>query len=146
NGELVCIVAEGKEISERPSLEAGARDGQESVPWDPRALVLSVVAHDLRNPLSNVKMAAQRTLQALDSGETDEARAAMAIASRAVVRMERLIDDLLLANKVQAGHLLVRPEVTCIERLVTEALEGAELLRGQQAIVRELAPELPPVL
>jgi len=68
---------------------------------------LAAVAHDLRNPL----WALQLSLRAARSGESrDDVRAQRGLdaADRQVARLGRMIEDLLDASNIEAGHLELR--------------------------------------
>jgi signal transduction histidine kinase/DNA-binding response OmpR family regulator len=110
-----------------------------------RDQMLAVVAHDLRNPLSTVSMGAE----VLQEEVTDESHRTMAeMVHRAASRMQRLIEDLLEASRIQRGrlHLEVRPER--IQPLVQEAVSMLGPLAGSAGIQlrADIDPDLPPVL
>jgi PAS domain S-box-containing protein len=74
-----------------------------------REEVVSVVSHDLRNPLGVVAGAADLLLD-LPLGETERNKQARII-RRSAQRMGRLIQDLLDIARIEAGALVVRPVV-----------------------------------
>jgi len=82
--------------------------------------VLSIVSHDLRNPLGVVSMQAQR-LAKLAVPPEQQALAASIL--RATARMERLITDLLDASRVQSGYLRLDREVHPLSRLLGDVSE-----------------------
>lgn len=74
-----------------------------------REEVVSVVSHDLRNPLGVVAGAADLLLDLpLEEGER---RKQADIIRRSAQRMSRLIEDLLDVSRIEAGALVVRPAV-----------------------------------
>lgn len=81
----------------------------------------TVVAHDLRQPTTAIRMAAS----SLARGEGKEARAPVAIVLRAVDRLERMIEDLLDVSRLEARRLTVRCEVVDVGTLVRELLDLA---------------------
>jgi len=74
---------------------------------DQREEVVSIVSHDLRNPLG-VVAAASDLLIDLPLDE-EERRAQAEIIRRSAERMERLIEDLLDVANIEAGAFVVRP-------------------------------------
>jgi signal transduction histidine kinase len=100
-----------------------------------RAEVLGVVAHDLRNPLSIVKGAAQL---ALEVDLPCEKRTSLIRASlRAVNQMSRLIGDLLDATRIEGGSLTLDRKVMDIATVVVQADEMFRPLAEQRNIVWE---------
>ena len=85
--------------------------------------VVAVVAHDLRNPLSTILMAA-RLLQAPEGDDARLARAKLGERiTRAASRMETLIKDLLDLAAIEAGQLAVDQQPIEVQPLAAEALE-----------------------
>lgn len=87
--------------------------------------VLGVVSHDLRNPVGRVLMASQ-LLQDPEMGADDPATRAthLKIIERAAASMNRLIDDLLDASRIEAGQLSVEARPIPARELVREAAEA----------------------
>lgn len=88
--------------------------------------VLAVVAHDLRNPLSTVSMAADLAREPALAQE-DRSRQ-LNIIRRAVGVADRLIGDLLDISRIEAGHLTLDCAPTPLAPLFEEV---AEMLRAQ---------------
>ncbi|NVB81791.1 MAG: GAF domain-containing sensor histidine kinase [Kofleriaceae bacterium] len=102
--------------------------------------ILGVVAHDLRNPLATIQMAAEMVLE--QRGEPAVCvENAMQIILRSSDRANRLIEDLLELRRVQLGQLSVRPEIVEPERLIRELLTSQSLLLATARL--ELRCELP---
>lgn len=80
--------------------------------------VLGVVTHDLRNPLNSITLAAS-TLPSDDP----RVRNAGGCIRRAAERADRLIEDLLLAAKIDAGHLTVHRAQEPVEPVLREVVE-----------------------
>jgi signal transduction histidine kinase len=103
------------------------------------------VAHDLRNPLSAIQIAA-RVLKEMvpDDGAHALERKQLLAIQRSADRMSRLIHDLLEAGAIDAGHMQLIPSPTTARALVTDAVE---LLRPLAAAKRmELLTHIPPGL
>ena len=84
--------------------------------------VVSIVSHDLRNPLNTVGMAASLLS---DSVAPDESRGAerkyLGIIERACATMDRIIQDLLDIARIESGRLAVEPHSVPAAELVDEA-------------------------
>jgi signal transduction histidine kinase len=76
-----------------------------------REQVLSVVAHDLRNPLSSIMIDAEMLRHALAEDGGLPLRTVQRI-ERTVERMHRLIEDLLEVTRLQHGTFAVRAQLT----------------------------------
>lgn len=99
---------------------------------DAREEVLKVVAHDLRNPLGTIAMAADFLL---DVPLAEDLRARqLGIIKRAGVRMNRLIHDLLDAARIEAGRLPIEPRSVEIGELVDAVLEMMEPLAADKEL------------
>jgi PAS domain S-box-containing protein len=108
--------------------------------------VLSVVAHDLRNPLGAILMHAR----ALQKGRPDAGPSASRPADlieRAASRMNRLIDDLLDVTRLETGRLSVERDRVPAARVVADAVDAhrAAAAASSCALGAELAPDLPDV-
>ena len=81
--------------------------------------VVSIVSHDLRNPLGVVFAAADILLELpLDEAQR---RQQIEIIARSATRMRNLIDDLLDVSRIEAGALVVRPSLEELQPIVEEA-------------------------
>ncbi|MFO7893266.1 MAG: ATP-binding protein [Longimicrobiales bacterium] len=89
--------------------------------------VLSVVSHDLGNPLSAIRVAARVMDRLLEAGEVDAAREQVASIREAAGQMERLIRDLLEIRRIESGRL----RLVCRPERVTELVDrAARALKG----------------
>jgi signal transduction histidine kinase len=87
--------------------------------------VMAIVSHDLRNPLNNVSMAISMLKDTLQTGmDTAACKALAERMERAVVRMNRLIDDLLDASRIDANTLVVDLQPTRAVELIDMGIEG----------------------
>jgi signal transduction histidine kinase len=87
--------------------------------------ILAVVAHDLRNPLNTVMMAAGIMLET-SSAERPQERRQVEIVRRAADRMNRMIQDLLDVKRMESGRLALEPKP---EQPVTLVCDTIEMLR-----------------
>jgi signal transduction histidine kinase len=95
--------------------------------------LLAVVSHDLRNPLSAIRLTA--THLASKTEVPQEALQHLDVISRAAERMNRLIGDLLNASSIEAGTFTVQAqaeEVPPVVRELVEAMRPAAVARSIQ--------------
>jgi len=110
-----------------------------------REQVLGFVAHDLRNPLQAVVMAASSLLDLPLPPEQQTRRAE--IIKRCARDMDRLIADLLDVSRIEAGTFAVRKELVTIPSVVSEVIERLQeqaLARDVQ-LVADVEPQVPSV-
>jgi signal transduction histidine kinase len=109
--------------------------------------VLSIVSHDLRNPVATIMMSASLLGDA--DIPLDEAQRAqqLGVIRRSAERMNRLIGDLLDVGHIERGRLAIRCRCERPEQLVREACEafGAVLESKSQTLTCEIADGLPAV-
>ena len=86
-----------------------------------REQVLGIVAHDLRNPL-HLMVATLELLEEPDLAP-ERRRELLAIASRGISHMRRLVGDLLDAVRIQAGHLSLDFEGMTLGGILEQAKE-----------------------
>jgi PAS domain S-box-containing protein len=107
--------------------------------------VLSVVAHDLRNPVQTIVMSAS----ALTDLSLDDAQRGrqMEIIKRSAWRMNRLIDDLLDASQMETGRFAITRRAVDVPDIISELFDQFELLAADKGITleRQLDPQLPPI-
>jgi signal transduction histidine kinase len=84
-----------------------------------REEVMAVVAHDLQNPISTIAGWATR----MEAGKMTEPEKTGAILARSAKRMQRLVEDLLMLAKLEAGHLSVRVADVDVSAIVRETVE-----------------------
>lgn len=109
-----------------------------------REEVVGVVAHDLRNPLGTIKLAAGSLARADASAAT---AAQLERIERAVETMNRLIGDLLDLSRLEASSLPMDRRPVEAESLLADACEMVRTLAEDRGIGlgREVSGPLPPV-
>jgi PAS domain S-box-containing protein len=83
-----------------------------------RDQVLGIVAHDLRNPIANIRIACAT----MDRGGQESARESKEMILRSGERMNRLIEDLLDVSLVEAGQLKLERRPIAVKDLVSDAV------------------------
>ncbi len=123
------------EQAARAAAEAGIRARDD---------ILAFVSHDLRNPLNTVALGAELLHEAVDQPELAQGIDAIRWATR---RMNRLIEDLLAAAKVQAGRFSIVPSVADAAVILEHVVEGlrTEAHRRQIELDAEVQEPLPAV-
>lgn len=89
--------------------------------------VLAIVSHDLRNPLNNIALSVSLLEAQLEDRRDDacgEQKQVVRI-RRSVLRMNRLIEDLLEASRVESGRLTITLQPQRAGALLGEALDLA---------------------
>jgi PAS domain S-box-containing protein len=84
---------------------------------------LAMLGHELRNPMAGVTNAV-RVLSA-DPSLAPSSRAAVAIASRQLGQLRRLVDDLLDVSRISSGHVRLAPESVPAAAAVRAAIDDA---------------------
>jgi PAS domain S-box-containing protein len=138
-GQRIFTVAL-RDVTERKRLEEELRAAVQS-----RDDVLSVVAHDLRSPLSTIMIQSH----ALGRGqESERAKKWAASIERAARRMNRLIQDLLDVTRMEAGGLALGRGKVRPAPVVSEAVDAHRPLASSESIELQLdlARDLPEVL
>ena len=120
---------------ERTATSEAAARAEAEAAVATRDLLLAIVSHDLRNPLSVIVTNAtilQRTTIAGKDGERVDTSAQTIL--RSADRMKRLIADLLDFAQIQAGQLAVERVLQDVEGLVRDCVE----MLTQQAAAKDL--------
>jgi signal transduction histidine kinase/DNA-binding response OmpR family regulator len=102
--------------------------------------LVAVVAHDLKNPLNAVTMAAALLGKGAQPGAPgDRARRQTNIIARATERMNRLIHDLLDVSAIDAGRLELELAACEVGPLVADAVEAMQPLAQEKQLTLERA-------
>jgi signal transduction histidine kinase len=112
-----------------------------------REMILSVVAHDLRNPLASIAMDAEMARHLLSEKEHPEPSRSLVQIERTAGRMHNLIEDLLEVARLEHGSFAVRLAPTSPAEIFADAdtmLQPIARSRSIELIFRGDA-DLPPV-
>ena len=114
--EVAAAVARlGLDAADAGKLDAESRDE-----------FLALLGHDLRSPLSNVRVGAQLAQRNLDAGDLDSVRQALKIienqSGRLLERLEALLDAV-----AASGRWLIKLEPIDLVGLVSQTIEAFEL-------------------
>lgn len=86
----------------------------------------STVSHELRTPLASIKMAVDILLSGTPGQMTDDQKNILQKAERNVVRLRRLIDDILDLTKVESGKMEFSFEKHNINDIIREVVDLQE--------------------
>jgi signal transduction histidine kinase len=85
---------------------------------------IALVSHDLRTPLTSIIGYVELALDEDGSAPLDdERRRYLEVVTRSSDRLLRLVDDLLLAARLQSGRFMLSLDDTDVEAVATEALD-----------------------
>jgi signal transduction histidine kinase len=99
--------------------------------------VLSVVSHDLKNPLATIQVTADLLERRCDRLAPELSRHARTIQQN-VAGASRLIADLLDAASIEAGRLSLRPRAVAVETIARDAIERMAPLAQAAGLALEL--------
>ncbi|WP_186404428.1 DUF4118 domain-containing protein [[Actinomadura] parvosata] len=109
-----------------------------------RTALLAAVGHDLRTPLASAR-AAVESLRSTDVTWSDEDRAELlATADESLIKLSRLVSNLLDMSRLQAGVLGVTLEPVAIEDVLPHAVDDLGPPPGR--VVTEIPPGTPEVM
>jgi len=106
--------------------------------------VLSIVAHDLRNPLGTILM--QASMLRRKGGEPERrSRKPGEVIERAATRMNHLIQDLLDVARMEGGRLTIEQERVSAGQIIADAIQAQAPLVASASLELRLQaePELP---
>ncbi len=122
SGTLVGFAKVTRDVTERERLAVARRQAEHA-----KAL-LSVIAHELRNPVGVLTGAAQTLAEYGDQLRPEEREELLVALTGSGTRLHRLLDDLLTASRLEASVLEVRPVVVPVVPLVSAAVRVATAL------------------
>ena len=134
DGEVASVVVTMQDLAPFQDLERQ------------RTEFISMVSHELRDPLTSIKGSATTLLE--DSSELDpaEMNAFYRIILTHADHMRRLISDLLDAGRIDAGTLTVVPEPSEVAALVDQARSTFQSGGRRHTLLLDLPPDLPRVM
>jgi signal transduction histidine kinase len=107
---------------------------------------VAVVSHDLRNPVSAVRMLAANVVRVIDAGgAVATVRDEVEVIREAAVQADALIQDLLDVARIEAGRLRIDPGPEDVAELVGAALDMLAPLAAERGVElrRTLGSSLP---
>ena len=109
--------------------------------------ILSIVSHDLRTPLTSILLYAQMLRDELGTLEAEDQKRFLGIITDECNRLSRLVDDLLEAQRLQAGRVRWDMRTQDLSETVQACARVFEALAQRKSVEFhvECPPSLPPV-
>jgi CheY-like chemotaxis protein len=107
----------------------------------PHAEFVSMLAHELRNPLQSMAMASQ--LLATTAQTHPLVAQAHSVLNRQITHMSRLLDDLLDASRAASGKIVLQLAPVSLREVINAAIETSQpgVLQRRQTLVVDLPEE-----
>lgn len=102
---------------------------------------VAITSHELRTPLSAVRGFVNTMIRRLDELEPKEIREFLGIVDEQSARLVRLVEDLLVVSRIEAGKISFAPEVVATEMFLDEVVRG--LGDGRRRVRVEVRPDAP---
>jgi len=133
----------GNQRDELGKLAATFNDLLERLQWsfEQQRRFMADASHELRTPLSISHTTAQVTLEKQNRHES-EYREALTIIDKQMLRLTRLVEDMFLLARADAGGVPLRVTSLYLDEVSREALRAAQVL-GNRKGVRVFAGQLP---
>jgi PAS domain S-box-containing protein len=103
---------------------------------------LSMASHELKTPLTSLKLQIQLVKKRLERQDLPDAAEALSHVEKPVGQLDRLIRELLDVSKIQAGRLEFLRETINLDALLHEVVETIEQMNGAHTIVVRGTPPL----
>jgi PAS domain S-box-containing protein len=103
--------------------------------------ILSIVCHDLRNPLSTITLGTSALIDSSPQPDRRQARRQLEVMRRGARQMERMITDLLDVSSIEAGRLSIDLGEHSLNKLINDAFEMLlPLAREKKLLLRLQVP------
>lgn len=126
DGEITHFLAVKEDITEQKRLEGEVKERNRELAKNQALTALgrmaSMVAHDLRNPLSSVKMTLQILKKHPDPSSSKEASELREIALEQIRYMEEILSDMLTFSRPDA----LKPEWITVDKVIDSAIGLAQ--------------------
>ena len=109
---------------------------------------IAMVSHELRTPLASLKEAIALTFETSAGTLQERQRRYLAIAREEMDRLNRMIDNLIEASRMEAGKVSLRLEPQSLDRLLSKSLDSLSLLVAKRSlrVEKQLPTGLPRVM
>ncbi len=103
--------------------------------------ILSIVCHDLRNPLSTITLGTSTLIDSSPQPDRRQARRQLEVMRRGARQMERMITDLLDVSSIESGRLSIDLGEHSLNKLINDAFEMLlPLAREKKLLLRLQVP------
>ncbi|MCP3143258.1 ATP-binding protein [Pyxidicoccus xibeiensis] len=146
-GRITGIFAFVENVTELREAETLARELQTAV--SARDTFLGIASHELKTPLTSLKLQTQIGQRALARAELhgwepEKVQRLLELTARQTSRLTRLVDDMLDISRIASGKLAMNLERVCLSALAKETIErlAPELAAVGATLVLDLAPDI----
>lgn len=108
-----------------------------------KSAVLDALAHEIRNPLNSVKIAATTLLSGRSGGDSNR-REMLTIIDEEVDRMDRFIDEAVQLARMEANELSLHKEPHDMAHLIPAAVREMGALTAHRQVLVNVPRSLPP--
>jgi PAS domain S-box-containing protein len=139
--DRVAMTIEHERLSE---AERSSRLQAEAVAL--RDEFLSVAAHELKTPMTGLKLVVQHLLRRLDQGalpDLGDLRRELLRVDQQANKASRLVAQLLETSRLEAGRLVLDRRVENVSEVVASAVEHARIRTSQHELVLSAPPNVP---
>jgi signal transduction histidine kinase len=109
-----------------------------------RERLMDIVCHDIKNPLTSVRLSSQLLLKKADASEMIESavvKESLEDILRSAERVNRLVQDLLDQSRIESGLLSIKPGEVSVSDLLVECIEVFRPIAENSGV--GLKPEIP---
>lgn len=96
--------------------------------------LLAVVSHDLKNPLSSLKLNVSLMLRALPKDDRGNSERVLGSMNRSIERMSHLINDLLSVAKMEAGKIELERAYHPVMGLIQDSIEMLRPIAAEKGV------------
>jgi len=140
-GKEVAIAVRNSQLYEEASSARALRELDAL-----RTEFLANVSHELRTPLAVIKGSANSLLQPDVDFEEETWRDFMESIDSDADKLTRLVEDLLMMSRLEAGALEVRREKRTVNQVISSVKDRLGKLAGQHELSIDVPPDMPPVV
>jgi signal transduction histidine kinase len=110
--------------------------------------MLSVVSHELKTPLTSIRMGVHLLLEERIGSLTPEQNDILVAVREDSDRLHQIVENLLDMSRLESGRALLDLQAEPVERLISEATESVQAAFSERGVELDVEPSdsLPPVL
>ena len=133
---LLAIALDREELERQARMAEGLRTSDAV-----KTAILRAVSHDLRSPLTAIRVAAESLASPSVQLSAEDRRAQLETVRAETRRLDRLVSNLLDYSRLEAGGARPRRELVALDELIGQALGAVDA--GDLPVVVRLADDVP---